>query len=119
MTFMGKFIEFDDEFSTGYARDHVPSHAQDSLENYLVFGYHPGGFMEAMLAGDLFRAANCADSANGPGMQGIARWISQNAPQKSWGSYDAVNDWCSDKDEKRTAYRTRLEKERIMEILKA
>lgn len=114
---MSKFIDFDTDYE--YSRDHVPEHAQESIENYLMFGYHPGGFMSAMLAGDLFRAASSGDQANGPGMQGIANWIQHSAPHGSWGSYEAVENWCRDVEKRRTQFSDKKEKEYIIKTLKA
>jgi len=113
---MGKFIDFE---TREYARDMVPDHAQESIENYLMFGYHPGGFMTAMLAGDLFTAAGSGDQANGPSMQGIANWIQHSAPHGSWGSEEAVHNWCLDLEGCRTNFRTQKEKEYVANALKA
>lgn len=113
---MGKFIEFE---TREYARDMVPDHSQESLENYLMYGYHPGGFLAAMLAGELFVAANSADHANGPAMQGIANWIMQAAPHGSWGNREAVDNWCRDAEGRRTRFSDRMEKEYIVRALRA
>ena len=113
---MTKFIDFD---THEYARDMVPDHAQESIENYLMLGWNPGGFMSAMLAGDLFRAASSGDQANGPAMQAIARWISNGAPEGSWGSYEAVENWCRDVEKRRTQFSDKKEKEYIIKTLKA
>ena len=113
---MGKYIDFE---TREYARDMVPDHAQESIENYLMWGWTPGGFIESMFAGDLFRAACCADQANGPAMQAIARWISNGAPEGSWGSYEAVENWRTDLDGCRSKFSDKKEKEYIIKTLKA
>ena len=113
---MEKFIDFE---NNGYTRDHVPDHIRETLEKYLIYGWMPGGFLEAMLAGDLFRAASNADSTNGPALQGIARWISHSAPHGSWGSYEAVKDWSRDVDGIRTKFAEPLEKKYVWKTLKA
>lgn len=117
---MGKYTDFGlIEFETGeYSRDIVPEHTQESIENYLIHGWMPGGFMEAMLAGDIFRAAACGDQVNGPAMQGIANWIAYGAPHGSWGSYEKVKDWAQNKDDIRTKYSDGIEKAYIIKILK-
>lgn len=115
---MSKFIDFEDGAS-GYCRDHVPETVHDTLENYLIKGWMPGGFVEAMLAGDLFGAAGRADSTNGPAMQGIANWICHSAPNGSWGSYEAVKNWSQDVEKRRTKFADKLEKEYIVKVLKA
>ncbi len=114
---MSKFIDFGNDYE--YSRDHVPEHARESIENYLMWGWAPGGFMTAMFAGDLFTAAGSGDHANGPGMQGIANWIQHSAPCGSWGSYEAVENWCRDVEGLRTIYRDKKEKEYIISQLKA
>jgi len=113
---MGKFIDFD---TTGYRADRVPDHARESIENYLMLGWNPGGFMSAMLAGDLFTAAGSGDQANGPAMQGIAKWILHSAPLGSWGSYEAVENWSTDLEGCRTQFQSQKEKEYIIKTLKA
>lgn len=113
---MVKFIDFE---ATGYVRDEVPSHAQESIENYLMCGWHPGGFLTAMFAGDLFRAAGSGDQANGQRMQVIAKWIMYSAPDGSWGSYEAVENWCNNLDNCRTTFSLQKEKEYIIKTLKA
>ena len=41
----------------------IPSHTLEALELYLIHGYHPGGFLSSVLAGDFFRAVSTADTA--------------------------------------------------------
>lgn len=113
---MSKFIDFE---HTGYRSDRVPDHARESMENYLMYGWEPGGFMSAMFAGDLFRAASSGDQANGPAMQGIAKWIMHSAPHGSWGSEEAVHNWCLDLEGCRTNFRTQKEKEYVANALRA
>ena len=114
---MSKFIDFGTEYE--YRRDGVPEHAQESIENYLMLGWHPGGFMTAMFTGDLFTAAGSGDQANGPAMQGIANWIQHSAPHGSWGSYETVMNWCQDLEKRRTKFSDKMEKEYIIKALKA
>lgn len=113
---MTKFFEFS---THEYSRDCVPEHAQESIENYLIYGYDPGGFMSAMFAGNLFCAASSADQANGPSMQGIANWIMHSAPVGSYGNRQNVRDWIQDKDGIRTKFADKMEKEFIVRTLKA
>jgi hypothetical protein len=37
---------------------------QESIENYLLRGWAPGGYVESMMAHDYARAFACADTAN-------------------------------------------------------
>lgn len=84
----------------------VPDHAQETLKNYLTRGWSPGGFVESMMAMDMQRAVYAADHINRAYMADIARWIIENAPRESWGSYEQVDAWCKDINERRTKWVT-------------
>lgn len=84
----------------------VPQHTQETLVNYLKHGWTPGGFCESMLAMNMQRALVVADQANAAAFCYIGRWILEHAPEGSWGSYDAIRDWCENKDERRTKWVT-------------
>ena len=112
---MSKFIDFDrDLIHNGY----IPEHLRDSLEDYIVRGWSPGGFLTAMLAGDLYRATMIADMASGPGMQNIAKWIMHEMPEESWGSYEIVEAWIKDIRLVRTTCAFKLERAYIEKVLK-
>lgn len=113
---MIKFIDFD---TYEFAPECVPDHAQEELANYLMKGWAPGGFMTAMLAGDLFSAAVSGDQTNGPAMQGIANWIVHSAPKGSYGSREAIVNWCRDVEGCRTRFAIKKEKEYIIAAIKA
>ena len=95
-----------------WSRSGVPEHTQEALENYFVRGYEPGSFLTATLAGDLMAAACKADSENTEALAYIAKWIVNNAPVGSWGSYDTVRSWCRGNE-----YRTAFEKQCVVNIL--
>lgn len=113
---MSKFINFD---AYNLYQAPVPEHTQESIESYLMRGLHPGGFLEAMLAGDLFKASAIADQANGPAMQAIANWIQFSAPHGSWGSHEWVQFWIENIGGCRTKYSDKIEKEFIVRTLMA
>lgn len=69
-------------------------------------GFPPGGFTTAVLAGDLFTAVNRADHWNKQAIAEIAEDVFRNCPHNALGSYEAVNDWCLNKDECRSKYVT-------------
>ena len=96
----------------------IPDHTQATLDNYLVRGWEPGGFVMAMLAMDMERALYTADIVNRHVMWGIGCWIIEYAPEGSWGSYETVQDWIADRDGRRSRYAKVLEQERIMQTLK-
>jgi len=107
-----QLIDFDQsqDSAVSYTGQSVPEHTQEALENYLIRGYQPGGFLTACLTGDLFRAVQSADTANRGMIYAIVLWIMHNAPEGSWGSYPAVENWCADKGGRRTQYREQCEK---------
>ncbi len=79
---------------------------KDSMERYLVQGLGPGGFATAMLATDMERALYNADTHNRTVYWAIAMWIRERCPPGSWGSYEAVDNWCADRDSVRTKWLT-------------
>jgi hypothetical protein len=109
-----QLIDFDQsqDSAVSYTGQSVPEHTQEALENYLIRGYQPGGFLTACLTGDLFRAVQSADTANRGMIYAIVLWIMHNAPEGSWGSAQAMRDWTADRDGRRTQYREQCEKSR-------
>jgi hypothetical protein len=116
---MKRLIDFDEaEDDLRYMGMEIPMHTCETLQNYLIHGYKPGGFCESMLAKDYDRAITIADTANRQRFWAIATWIRENAPIGSWGSYDTIEDWCNDIDGLRTKYATDAEKRYIWKKLK-
>jgi hypothetical protein len=116
---MKRLIDFDEaEDDLRYMGMEIPMHTCETLQNYLIHGYKPGGFCESMLAKDYDRAITIADTANRQRFWAIATWIRENAPRGSWGSYNTIEDWCNDIDGLRTKYATDAEKRYIWKKLK-
>jgi len=116
---MNKLIDFREaESDLRYMGMEIPMHTCETLQNYLIHGYKPGGFCESMLAKDYDRAITIADTANRQRFWAIATWIRENAPEGSWGSYDTIENWCNDVDGLRTKYATEAEKKLIWKELK-
>lgn len=88
------------------------------LENYLMYGLEPGGFLTSVLANDLVMAVGRADHWNQNNLPSIIIEILYKMPSISWGSYAAVKDWCADKDGRRTYYKEQKEKEFTWRSLK-
>lgn len=101
---MSKLVDFNTEDDLKHMDLGLPIHTCETIENYLVRGYQPGGFVTAMLAKDYERALCIADTANRQRFWNIATWIKDRAPEGSWGSYDAVEHWCRDQDGCRTKW---------------
>ena len=114
---LDKMIKFDTS-ELGYMGMEVPVHTQEAITGYLLRGWSPGGFVTSMLAGDMFRAVQSADTGNRRMMWAISRFIMTNLPNGSWGSYERVENWCNDKNGIRTEYVTDIEKNYIWQTLK-
>lgn len=91
---------------------------QESIENYLLRGWLPGGYVESMLAHDYERAFACADTANRQTIWVLQRWIRDDAPPMCHGSYQAIDLWRDDVLGRRTAWITEQEKRVIWQKLK-
>lgn len=111
-------MKHNNEFDWLFERHMIPEHTRETLVNYLMKGWEPGGFVESMLAMDMERAVYAADFVNGPNMQQIARWIIEYCPSDSWGSYKIVKHWITDTDGCRTQFANRVEKEEVWNLLK-
>ena len=109
-------IKFDSR--PGHMGMSVPDHTRESLELYLIHGYNPGGFLSSVLAGDFFRAVSSADTANRQMLWIIGNWVITEAPHDSWGSYEAIDNWCRDFKNCRTNYVYDIEQKQIVDILK-
>lgn len=94
-----------------------------TLANYVVYGFHPGGFMTAVIANDLYRAACAADHQNKENLAHIAEWVFWSMDKNSdvrqaYGSYDAVKKWCSSDNTVRLKLQQDLEKSYTWDSLK-
>lgn len=78
----------------------------EALNLYFFHGLKPGGHLEAQLAHDLERALYNADSANKQSFWGLAMWIRECAPEGSHGSYEAVDAWSKNEDDRRSKWAT-------------
>jgi hypothetical protein len=99
-------------FSTGN------SLLDEGLENYLMYGFEPGGFLTAVLSNNLFLAAGRADHHNRERLAEIAEIVYHNMPGISFGSKEAIHNWVKDKDGRRSEYARRLDKDFVWRSLK-
>ena len=88
-----------------------------AMENYLVHGYMPGSFLTAVLTNNLMGAVGSADSTNSERLPVIVGWIMNSLPSGSYGKYDLMQDWCRDKDGRRSEYVKRIEDWKVWNIL--
>ena len=66
---------------------------QEAIFNYLVYGWEPGGFLTAVMANDLHRAATVADVENVKRLAHVARFVVYALPHGCYGNYDQVKTW--------------------------
>lgn len=96
----------------------------DPIYNYLVHGFSPGSFFEAVLANDFKRAVGSSHPANSvTAMKNLVGWMGDNMPHKAWGSWEAVREWVGTSDVERRElleYRNLIytEKEETWQALK-
>lgn len=90
----------------------------EGIENYLIRGFSPGGFLSAVIANDLQLAVGRADHWNKNNLPRITNEVVFKMPAISIGSYDAIQDWCRDKDGRRSVYAEQKEKEYTWKSLK-
>ncbi len=74
----------------------VPETTLDSLKLYVDEGFHPGGFLEAVLSNDLFKAVQMADSENCVALVELVKYIYQNTPIAAQGSKEKVYQWIAE-----------------------
>lgn len=94
------------------------NYLDEAIENYLMYGLQPGGFLKSVLANDLYLAVQRADHWNKSALAEIVNAIYFNVPAQAIGSYQCVDDWCRDVGGRRSQYATRKEQEYVMRILK-
>ena len=95
----------------------VPEHTRDALENYIIRGYHPGGFLQAVLVNNFVNTVCRADHLNQLHLVDIAKWLVHEAPGECWGSDQAVNNWIDDINQVRSRYVESREKQRMWQTL--
>jgi hypothetical protein len=100
-----------------YGDRSIPEHMREGVENYLLHGIEPGGFMRSVICNDLMGAANKADHVNRQELGHIARWIVLEFPPGSFGSVNRYQDWINDVNGHRSAFAKQIEQDAIIDIL--
>ena len=81
-------------FHTGILQWRVPGEMSEPMLNYLYHGFSPGSFYSAVLANDCLGALQSSHPSNRmTDLKALAGWIRDYAPDNSWGSRQAVQDW--------------------------
>jgi hypothetical protein len=92
-----------------FAKWEVPQDYADSMYNYMVFGFSPGGCFTAILANDWTRAISSSHPANTvQALKALTNWILDVLPVESYGNYEAVKFWLAITDSERRDYLERL-----------
>lgn len=71
----------------------IPSIIKNNIDNYVKYGYPPGGFCEAVLCDKLHEAMQRADLACRRSLLEIVVYVKEVVPPEARGSYEAVNSW--------------------------
>jgi hypothetical protein len=85
---------------------YCPPDIKERIGAYVQQGVPPGGFLEAVLAHDLFEAFGRADENNIAAMFGIVSYIYNDVPSTCHGSYDRVRSWIEQHEQARIASET-------------
>ena len=79
-----------------FAKWDVPKDFSDSMYNYLIHGYSPGGFFTSVLANDFHSAIARSHPVNTVNsLKSLGGWILDCVPREAHGSYNNVEVWCS------------------------
>ena len=71
----------------------LPPDTAQSLRQYIEGGYHPGGFLQAVLSNNLAESIKRADKENLASLADIVAFLSTYAPGDCWGSADRFEAW--------------------------
>jgi len=71
----------------------IPVSMQDAVIRYLVHGYRPGSFLEAVLSNDLLEAVKRCDPVNEAHLADYVKFLYHFAPAQAWGTPERVALW--------------------------
>jgi len=77
----------------------IPEGIRCGLIHSIVFGYPPGGFLNAVFSNDLMEAFGRADENSARGMKALLTWINSFAPRDCWGSRESRDEWAANREE--------------------
>jgi hypothetical protein len=80
-------------------RYHVGTEIVSALLRYVVHRVETGGFLYAVLCGDLYGAVNRADLQNRARLSDIVWLIYNEVPSSAFGSPEKVNQWLAHRGE--------------------
>ena len=90
----------------------------EGIENYLMYGIGPGGFLTSVLTNDLYGAASRADYHNRQKLAEIVTTLIHNMPPGSFGSKDALAGWYEDFNGIRTKWAESAKKKFMIKAIR-
>lgn len=84
-------------------REGIPGSTLHTLDQFLIHGWPPNGFVRAVLENNLFGAFSQADEANRRAIEGIVRYVYNCFPAACYGSFEDVKGWLRCDDDTREA----------------
>ena len=75
------------------AESDIPPHLHAGIVRYIDSGVQPGGFLTAVINGNLFDAYALADQSSKAAIPTIVEWFRQHAPTNSYASPNSVHFW--------------------------
>lgn len=73
----------------------IPSIIKSNIDNYVKYGYSPGGFCEAVLRDKLQEAIHRADLECRKALPDIVEYVNRTVPPEARGSEEAIRAWPS------------------------
>jgi hypothetical protein len=110
---MTRFIEWetpDGRIPEEY-REQVPRELLEGLDRYVREGYLTGGFLQAVLAGDLFDAVGRAHPDSLRALKPLVNLLQFFAPSAAYGSRGAIDLWVANHPERLRRERSELDAE--------
>ena len=71
----------------------IPETIKTCIDNYVKYGYPPGGFCEAVLRDKLKESVERADLECRKALAEIVLYVYQTVPSEARGSQDAIDGW--------------------------
>lgn len=71
----------------------IPPHMHDGVVGYVMKGWRPGGFMEAVLTNDFKGSYTQADMENLYALRGWAQFVMAHIPAMAQGTEKRFEDW--------------------------
>ena len=93
------------KFIETFSQYEIPKEYADPIFNYLVYGYHPGGFWNSVFANDFIGAMARSHPANSvAALKKVVSWMMNHLHHgTTHGSYEVVDAWLKKTPEERRA----------------